>query len=951
MNVIEQAFYLSAKKILEAENKNLTLPEGRIKEVIEQLAIGYRPLGQVINERLIESYLLQDFTVQIGSAAAIYHEDNPEWINNFFLEKGKEYFKQWNNYKNLLKINGLPEKVINEIDFSTNRVLDGMANPNTDGDFDKKGMVVGYVQSGKTSNYIALANKAIDVGYKFIIILAGLHNNLRKQTQERVDEGIIGSTWSNGNIINVGIRNMGVAFYQQPKNIPQRLTSSGMKGDFNIASKVNNGVTWGNEAPLIAVVKKNRFVLANLNNWLDGHIGLNNKVISDLPVLFIDDECDQASIDTNFDPYNYEKQDLASEKGNTLSAINDQIIDLLSKFSRKCYVGYTATPYANVFIPINNEFYQNIFPKDFIVKLDEPSNYLGPLKYFGTDNNSNTLLGVQEVFDHEQFLSQLRKVAGKNAEGEDENNDLELPESLELAIFSFIISGGIRLFRGQRNKHMSMLIHVSRKIIEQEIVYNIIDFQLKDLKSAILNNDEDVINKIKQVYYTGKFHLNGSVGLIQEEVTSKYQNQFPHSDLSLPNDFETLLKFIKQFISCIEINISNSNHGPLIYDRIPETLENQANNRGKYVIAIGGDTLSRGLTLEGLHTSYFLRSTGNFDTLMQMGRWFGYRPNYEDLCRIFTTTDLIQDFQDICDSEALMHEDIKIMMSQRLKPENFVIRMRNSSARMAITGKMGMAGEQQISWAGGEVITNQISKSTEKIKSNWEIIKKIVEGLEKNNINVKIQSNNLIFVETPINLLYELNNLEIINNKQEIFLPEMLQYYSNCGFTQVDFAIVGIAINNKSNYSSSIIIGNNTIGLSERNSAGSKGQPLNSEVFKVRNSKLTDGNWLTNFVSQEINLSEDEKNSPRKICQKLKRPVITIVPHNPYFFFNTEYVEGRTNDLEVTKIQMNKVNELGNNTNNLFDYVPFGISLATPARGTNNKDLSEETIIVNTAII
>ena len=252
----------------------------------------------------------------------------------------------WNRYTNYLQKKIAPD-TINKLDNLTDDILDRIANPSTPGAWDKRGMVVGQVQSGKTSNYTGLINKSADAGYKLIIVLAGMHDSLRSQTQIRIDEGFLGFNsqrslqYSNTNKIGVGFYNPIDGKTNQPIDLPANaLTSSHLNGDFNRKVAQSAGIHLRSSDPIVAVVKKNGSILKNLISWLavwgdkqpDGKI-----IIRNVPFLLIDDEADNASIN------------VSKEK---VSAINGCIRALLSLFEQSAYVGYTATPFANIFIPI-----------------------------------------------------------------------------------------------------------------------------------------------------------------------------------------------------------------------------------------------------------------------------------------------------------------------------------------------------------------------------------------------------------------------------------------------------------------------------------------------------------------------------------------------------------------------------------------------------------------------
>ena len=301
-----------------------------IREEVMRFQVMY-PLDTYpsINWEGIINELESHYTITIGSSETLYNHKIP-WIRNYKQNNPNlSDFPFWNNYKrHLFENQQLPQTVIDEIDQSTDAILDGMANPNETDKFEKKGLVIGYVQSGKTGNYVGLINKAIDVGYQFIVVLAGMHNNLRQQTQFRIDQGVNGKQKINGEETAVGVGTLMNRFDTQT----QSLTTADANGDFNSAAANMNGINFNLEAPLIAVIKKNVHPLKNMNKWLENVIGINMESQSNKAVLIIDDEADQASINNNFKIEDLDApitdEDGNVDEENRPTAINAGIVDL-----------------------------------------------------------------------------------------------------------------------------------------------------------------------------------------------------------------------------------------------------------------------------------------------------------------------------------------------------------------------------------------------------------------------------------------------------------------------------------------------------------------------------------------------------------------------------------------------------------------------------------------------
>ena len=365
------------------------------------------------------------------------------WINN---KKSSINWDFWNRYRDYLSVEkNYAETVINQLDRLTDRTLDGLFDPTIKAVIDKKGMVVGHVQSGKTSNYTGLICKAADSGYKLIIVLAGIHNNLRSQTQLRLDEGFLGFNTKFAQVFNK-IDNediwIGVGRISK-KEVAHSITSCLDKGDFSQGAFNSLGLNFNTNEPIIAVVKKNGRILDRLLQWLTAQATeLDGKrVIRNKSLLLIDDEADNASINTR-------------PENDGTTRINGLIRDIIRLFDKSGYVGYTATPFANLFIPIQED---ELFPRDFIINLPAPSNYVGPDKVFGfqfvdEDDLSDTVLPiVRRIDDFQNFVP--------NGHRSTDILPQTAPDSLLLAIKCFIITCAIRRLRGQENVHNSMLVH------------------------------------------------------------------------------------------------------------------------------------------------------------------------------------------------------------------------------------------------------------------------------------------------------------------------------------------------------------------------------------------------------------------------------------------------------------------------------------------------------------
>ena len=560
------------------------------------------------------------------------------------------------------------------------------------------------MQSGKTANYRGLFCNAADAGFNLIIILAGIDNNLRSQTQTRIDEGFLGFDTQNTRAydMNRTIR-IGVGLIPGFDNaIANSYTTSTERGDFTKQAANTAGFNFNNPQPIILVIKKNVSVLKRLYSWLKSQS--THDIIANKSLLLIDDEADNASINTSRD-------------GDDPTAINKNICKIIKLFNRSAYVGYTATPFANIFIPLDKD---DLFPKDFIINLPAPDNYIGPEKVFGTsanpDGNEDLLPIVFPVTDSDTFVP-----AGHRRDDPKPTID-DIPESLKTAIKCFIITCSIRIARGQENKHNSMLIHVSRFQAWQNHLKIIIDRLFKYYKSEIEANDPTIMEEFRQIFEedtpTYRSYCSITREIMNSPVLSRVDNRMRL------HTWDEIKPLLYRAVQKIEVKSINGTSGDsLTY------YENEKN--GISVIAIGGDKLSRGLTLEGLSVSYFLRASKMYDTLMQMGRWFGYRPGYVDLCRLFTSNELNEWYRHITLASDELREEFRYLAESGGTPENYALKVRTHPGQLQITSisKMRHTRNIQISWAGRLVETYQLLQNSISKRNNLAVTDSLLSEL------------------------------------------------------------------------------------------------------------------------------------------------------------------------------------------------------------------------------
>ena len=294
--------------------------------------ITYMPLFKDIDQSILKEMLLSLYTTKVDTFQILEGKERREpWLKAFKAAQISKW-SFWMRYKKYLaEKKSFAPSVISHLDELTDKVLDKLFNPQQeDIIISKKGLVVGQVQSGKTANYTGLVCKAADAGFNLIIVLAGIHNNLRSQTQTRLDEGFLGFDTQNTRActLNQTIK-MGVGRIPGFDDaIAHSYTTSLDTGDFTKRAANTAGFNFYVPQPIVLVVKKNSSVLKNLRDWLKTHTTAGK--ISVKSMLLIDDEADNASVNTN-----------KADKDPT--RINGYIRDILGQFNRSAYVGYTAT--------------------------------------------------------------------------------------------------------------------------------------------------------------------------------------------------------------------------------------------------------------------------------------------------------------------------------------------------------------------------------------------------------------------------------------------------------------------------------------------------------------------------------------------------------------------------------------------------------------------------------
>lgn len=630
----------------------------------------------IVLTRLKASIVIQ---MNVGVFINDRNTDHQSWLPS---RKADLDFFFWNRYKRYLEEQKhWNPRVTATLDKVSDEIVDLLADPTLDGKMLRRGLVLGDVQSGKTANYTAISNKAADAGYRVIIVLAGMMENLRQQTQSRLDMEFSGrkSEYYLDPEAEQEIKNfaVGVGRYGTQKRIAS-FTSVRKDFDKNILQS-NDLNLQSVQDPIVLVVKKNKKILTNLAAWLKKSVDPAAGTIR-LPMLLIDDEADNASVNTK------------SEDENP-AAINACIRRILNLFERASYLGITATPFANIFINPESDdemLGDDLFPSDFIYALSPPTNYIGADKVFGDDASFADCLIPLENAEMDHFFPFWHTKTLKVD---------ELPPSLYEALAYFLLFNAVRDQRGDLTEHRSMMVHVSRFTDVQNQISEVINEWLVQMCSDIRNYaalDDTKSDKIANLRYLhqvwDKHDLERIAGI----------------------DWTTLrTKYLLRAVAPIAVRAVNQKSGATSLDYFNHKED------GLRVIAVGGNSLSRGLTLEGLGVSYFYRKSQMYDTLLQMGRWFGYRPNYEDLFRIWMAEDAIDWYGYITSAANELKREIAKMKLANQTPMEFGLKVRQDPNSLIATARNKMRTAHTVS---RPITVSGRLLETPKLKANKDIL-------------------------------------------------------------------------------------------------------------------------------------------------------------------------------------------------------------------------------------
>ncbi|WP_156415656.1 Z1 domain-containing protein [Terrabacter sp. Soil811] len=557
----------------------------------------------------------------------------------------------WAHY--LSKLTAARSPALGELDRQTREIVALLANPNAPGSR-RKGLVMGSVQSGKTRNFAGVAAKAADAGYKMIIVLAGMHDNLRDQTQARLDEQLFdGARW-------YSLTAAGQDYEEIPG--PEQVLE--------------------NMPVVVAVVKKNTHRLARLVRTLKD---VSPQARRRFPILIIDDEADQAT------PNSKAQQA-------RISAINGRLRDLWGLVETGSYLAYTATPFANVLIDPDES--KDLFPSDFIKTIPPGDGYFGAERVFGlsetVDEQGNGAEGLDMVrpIKASDALS-LRAPSDRDAR---QVFDPEAPESLVEAFRWFVVATAIRRARGQAG-HSSMLVHTTH---------------YTDPHAALQARLDDLVNRSLEEVRDGD--MSGYVKSWKEEATRVASE----ATVPLPS-WQQVAAEIEGVLASVDVIVDNGRSD----DRL-----NYNDDHPRTVIAVGGGTLSRGLTLEGLVVSYFTRTSNAYDTLLQMGRWFGYRPKYEDLPRVWVTEGLDDDYAFLARVELDLRSEIESVQGSEFTPAQIGVRIRAHPGRLQVTAANKMWAANVVQLGLSETSNQTFILRANDAQHNVGVVEELLAGLE-----------------------------------------------------------------------------------------------------------------------------------------------------------------------------------------------------------------------------
>lgn len=704
--------FSTCRKKFQEQNQSLSLAEQRkaLKRKLEKFLFANDFEPSLINsdelKALIEEYL---YYGAVEHPDEVHAENWVPWLNDARKKSiSWEYSNRYFQY--LTGIKRWTQPTVSPIDIASDDILNHCGDPKSNNDFTVKGLVVGDIQSGKTASYTSLINKAIDAGYKIIVVLTGTTNDLRSQTQKRLDKEVAGfktdfNDDESGDAADDLSNGYGVGQIA-PLDKLQVLTNASINGDL----KKNIGLYQVNagSSAFLAVIKKNKSSLNAFISFLKkcqaSQMDPDKKM--PFPVLMIDDEADLASVNTS-------KSSELSESTGTNKLIRTILFKTCRKFT---YVGYTATPFANVFIKphdqnLEDDDADDIFPDDFIITLKTPDDYCGPKAYFGIDkytedNDENVRTDLLVPLDEQD----VKKFCGYQ-DPDQKSSYIEcvsIPQSLRDAVMCFLISSGAKISRGIIENY-TMLVNVNVRVKFNETLHENVKSIFENACKTFMNSPE-VREKYHQ-YWLEKMYPISQKRLA--EVGLECKDHWGGPD-GIEEGIRKAIKLKKS--DSVKLIVGTSSADVLDYSKSKQGI----------FVCVGGQKLSRGLTLEGLSVSYYGRHAQAMDTLLQMGRWFGYRKGWLDLCRVFTTKQIADDYIDAAITVEGFKKQIEEMDTHHATPRTFGLRVQIANEKLKPTSaqKSRNALKLKTSFSAGlsQLLEFKISDN----QSNLELIERFI---------------------------------------------------------------------------------------------------------------------------------------------------------------------------------------------------------------------------------
>jgi hypothetical protein len=632
-------------------------------------------------------------------------ESRPQWYTGPLQDHG-----EWSRYREVLEEKfGAGAEIVTTVDESTDVILNEVANPLKEGE-KRKGLVVGYVQSGKTANYAGVIAKAIDARYRIIIVLSGIHSNLRQQTQVRLESDLR---------IEDSLRHGRLAY----SKLTGEQTASGQ--DMDIPDSRSAGSVLSNpDIVVFMVVKKNSARLRRVAEFLQG---IPESRRAERPVLLIDDESDQAT------PNSASGRD-------RISAINKRVRDIWDEVVTGTYIGYTATPFANIFI--NPRDAKDLYPEDFCYALPRPSDYMGASTFFDLEKQDEA-----DGDDSEQMISRLSiqldeaESAVLVPKGRDLSNYAPtMTPGLRESIAWFLLATAVRRIRAGRSQHSSMLVHTSHRVPAHDALKAVVEEHLRELRETLPDCE-------------GQFRALFEREIDRAEDLRKGEN--------VP-EWKEIWNRIDDVLAATAVKVDNGQST----DRL-----SYPDDEPQTIIAIGGGTLSRGLTLEGLICSFFLRTSNTYDTLLQMGRWFGFRPGYADLARVWVGMGLLEEYAFLAAVEDELREEIGQMREEQKTPKHLGVRVRTHPGRLQVTSpdKMKAARVLTPSLGGEKYQVTYLDKSEKGIARSQRAAGDLVARLSSRGAPLELPESGS---DGP-RLFRDVSGAEVITYLRDAWIPDV----------------------------------------------------------------------------------------------------------------------------------------------------------------------------------